>query len=245
MNFQTVSPRATSTLLFSIMITFIVIPPMSYPNLFLLHKQSSLAPYPSVHLFLSLNSPSSYPNSVFLQTIIPSYLILDSIDLPALAYPWYHHVALFTPYHIPSSYLILGVGLLVSTLAFLGCCGALTTSRSLSFFSGSVQAEYCPKCCICLCLCFPWVFRALTTSRSAMWKELSWNWSLQSDPNWWWWWKCLPLPNRQCHRLSICFFISDLTISYYCETSRLVYSPMSACPLVELLKLRNQLIILS
>jgi len=29
------------------------------------------------------------------------------------------------------SYLILGVGLLVSTLAFLGCCGALTTSRWL------------------------------------------------------------------------------------------------------------------
>jgi len=29
------------------------------------------------------------------------------------------------------SYLILGVGLLVSTLAFLGCCGALTTSRCL------------------------------------------------------------------------------------------------------------------
>ena len=31
------------------------------------------------------------------------------------------------------------------------------------------------------------------------------------------------LHTRQCYRLTICSFISDLTISYYCETSRLVY----------------------
>ena len=34
---------------------------------------------------------------------------------------------------------------------------------------------------------------------------------------------------RQCHRLTICFFISDLTIRYFCETSRLVYLLEPTC----------------
>ena len=32
---------------------------------------------------------------------------------------------------------------------------------------------------------------------------------------------CAQQQPRLCHRLTICFFISDLTIRYYCETSRL------------------------
>ena len=60
------------------------------------------------------------------------YLSTPPSSLSLARWAWQIHVFMINlnVQHYLSSYLTLGIGLLVSTLAFLGCCGALTTSRS-------------------------------------------------------------------------------------------------------------------
>ena len=64
------------------------------------------------------------------------YLSTPPSSLSLARWAWQIHVFMINlnVQHYLSSYFTLGIGLLISSLAFLGCCGALTTSRSKTLF---------------------------------------------------------------------------------------------------------------